>query len=97
MTGFFVVVRSLGCAQKKRQSEQHTNETFNLLGLRAGRGARKLDRKGHFTVGPQRGRGNWATLEFVDVMIHVMRLGTYKLREFYRRRTKQTYKIRLLF
>ncbi len=30
--------------------------------------------------------GNWTTLEYVDVIIHIMRFGPYKLREFYRRR-----------
>ncbi len=27
--------------------------------------------------------GNWTTLEYVDVIIHIRRFGPYKLREFY--------------
>ncbi len=36
---------------------------------------------------------NRTTLEYID-LIHIMRFGSYKLREFYRRWMKQTYKIR---
>ncbi len=37
---------------------------------------------------------NWTTLEYIHLIIHIMRFGPYKLREFYQRWMKQTYKIR---